>query len=212
MLLLRGEASLDIESRAPIEHDTKEDIFENKNCAALEDQAEDELLPIWNEKGPSCIKTPSCELSYESDELQRQSLRRWLRSKLDAGITFCILLKCHVGNFSIDSFNTGREKLKETYDKARYIRLLSLKSPVAGSDQNARITAARVSDLLVPDIKGNTVAEATLDLTEGNVYFRKEAINFGVTAAGSILRLKIELCNSTDKEVIYYIDYAYFAF
>jgi hypothetical protein len=33
------------------------------------------------------------------------------------------------------------------------------------------------------------------------VYFRKDSINFGTVAIGSLTRANIELCNATDEQV-----------
>jgi hypothetical protein len=37
------------------------------------------------------------------------------------------------------------------------------------------------------------------------VYFRKECINFGAVAIGSLTRANIELCNATDDQVTVYL-------
>lgn len=37
------------------------------------------------------------------------------------------------------------------------------------------------------------------------VFFRKQSVNFGSVAAGSLTRMKVELCNATEEEVLVYL-------
>lgn len=90
--------------------------------------------------------------------------------------------------------------MKNTYDRARYLRLLSSNTPESGRQK-------LLDRDLIEDMQKKQLTSTPLQKQlskkgfEKGVYFRKEVVDFGIASTGSILRMKIELCNSTDDEV-----------
>ena len=98
---------------------------------------------------------------------------------------------------SAGSYEYTREKLKNTYDRSRIARLMSMKSTHTDKFNN---TTANLQIANSPAMS-TTNNNKSLTAKSLGIYFRKEFIDFGRTCVGSMSRTKVEVCNSTDKTV-----------
>jgi hypothetical protein len=200
MLLLRGEAGPDDGSEAGCSRDWSlpdpELELEPEVPLAPAPRPYSRHCPLPATPSPPADSSPQqSDQHYDqhsnqqydpSGELQRKSLSQWLRLRLDS-----------------DASLIAREKLKNTYDRARYLRLLSSrKSPDGKQSQNGQPGDSQLIDSMQSKLKSTPLQkQREYPAWERGVYFRKETVDFGTASAGSILRMKVELCNSTDKEV-----------
>lgn len=207
MLLLRGETTpppnCDMSSKNGDLH-----LDEEQVVVSCIDDTKETMAVTCAEKNNCTGEAVFVERGNEQNKSsQLHSLRQWLRQRLENGIAEnitkqkeCVLMILLI---ELDIDHSAREKLKDTYDRSRYMRLILANSPDARKDgKTHELLNSGVAGTLSMKRKVSTsVDKKEKDCMEGGIFFRKEAVDFGTASAGSILRLKIELCNSTDQEV-----------